>query len=87
MPTPKRTAATKKPTPRPRVKVPPPLSPGDTVEHGMTVSLKVNGSEVWIRATATSSVREEESGTQAMNRVANFIEGVLHEQATALING
>lgn len=65
----------------PKVK-PEGLSPGDTVEYGLTFQLNVErGLSVWLKSGVSTSVREGESTEAAWKRAKDFVD----ERMDALI--
>lgn len=52
------------------------LFEGDKVQVGITSVVRINGDDNWFRMEAASSVREGETGSDAMKRAKKF----LHKQ-------
>lgn len=61
------------------------LSPGDTLEHGLTVSVKIGGSDVWIKYSVTTKVREDETAEDAALRAHEFVTDKVNDHVEALI--
>jgi len=57
------------------------LFEGDKVQVGLTSVVRINGDDNWFRMEVATTVREGETGTQAMKRAKGFI----HEQYQSFI--
>lgn len=49
------------------------LYEGDKVQVGITSVVRINGDDNWFRMEVASTVREGETGTQAMKRARGFL--------------
>lgn len=64
----------------------PQLDVGDQYEYSLSVLVKPSpGSDVWIRAQATGTVREGESGQRAARRIENFVEDRINRKVAELL--
>lgn len=62
-----------------RRKKPAEVFSGDTVEYGMSCSMRVSGSEIWLKASASTTVRDDESGEDAWERVTQFVDSKIDQ--------
>lgn len=51
------------------------LDQGDRVSISVTHQIRINGDDSWVKAEASTSVRESESSDQAGDRVLTFVDG------------
>lgn len=58
-----------------------PLSEGDHFEYGLTTSFKVDGADIWIKASASSTIRRGETADAAVFRVVEFVEDVVNARS------
>lgn len=62
------------------------LDPGDLVEFSLTVGIKVQGKDYWIKAGTTSSVRPHETGFQAQTRIEDFVQESINRKVLEILN-
>lgn len=56
------------------------VSPGDTIEYGLTYEVQVErGLKVWLKAGATSTVLGDESSDDAWSRLKGFVDKRMEE--------
>lgn len=61
------------------------LSPGDTVEYSLSTNITGRGrKEIWVRCAVTSTVRANENGESAQERVAGYVEDFLADKVDEL---
>jgi hypothetical protein len=51
------------------------LDSGDRIGVSVTHQIRINGDDSWVKAEASSRVRESESPDQAGDRVLGFVDG------------
>lgn len=89
MPTPPKSSAPRaKPKPRTARTVSQldagPLAPGDTYEAGLSVYVKQQGLEAWVKAGVISKVRDGETADEARSRVDDFVSDSVMRQIADL---
>lgn len=61
------------------------LSPGDTIEYGMTIEKRNNRQgSYWLKFGATSTIRDGESTEAATERVVGYVNTMMGELTDAL---
>ena len=63
------------------------LSPGDTVEHSLSIEVRGPSGAVWIKSGVTTQVRPGEDAASAQKRAEDFVARTIDRKARAIIAG
>lgn len=60
------------------------LDTGDLIEYSVSAQIRTGGAEMWLKMGASTTVRESESATKAMQRLTTWVEDQLAEKISEL---